>query len=329
MDNIKFERLLGDENELKGIEGPVFDTKAQFYICAPEREVNGKSAGTINKVDLATNTQTVFATPVFHEVGGIPAGLQCDTNDCLWAADMRHGLLKITSDGTVSQVATEVEKAVLIAGQDPNGPIGDKEPLQGCNDLAFDSKGNLYVTAPAGPIAPHEYLRSTEKNFGAVYVFLTGANGEIAEGRVRKLADDFLFSNGIAVSKDDSFVAVAETFTKTIWRFDLSGPGCVTKRSVWHKLPGTEAGGPDGMDFDAKGNLVIAHWGSSMLEVLSPTEGLLNRVQLPFACPSNVHFHPDGSGFLLITEHTNHALWKCMWPHGGQPQYCDKKEEKQ
>ena len=34
-------------------------------------------------------------------------------------------------------------------------------PVQGCNDCIFDFHGNLWVTAPAGKIAPEKYVRSS------------------------------------------------------------------------------------------------------------------------------------------------------------------------
>ena len=34
--------------------------------------------------------------------------------------------------------------------------------MQGCNDCSFDYDGNLWVTAPAGDIAPKPYRRSSE-----------------------------------------------------------------------------------------------------------------------------------------------------------------------
>ena len=37
----------------------------------------------------------------------------------------------------------------------------EKRTMQGCNDCIFDYDGNLWVTAPAGNIAPDEYRRST------------------------------------------------------------------------------------------------------------------------------------------------------------------------
>lgn len=34
--------------------------------------------------------------------------------------------------------------------------------MQGCNDCIFDYEGNLWITAPAGEIAPSPYRRSME-----------------------------------------------------------------------------------------------------------------------------------------------------------------------
>ena len=39
---------------------------------------------------------------------------------------------------------------------------GSGRTMQGCNDCAFDYDGNLWMTAPAGDIAPAEYKRSFE-----------------------------------------------------------------------------------------------------------------------------------------------------------------------
>ena len=42
-----------------------------------------------------------------------------------------------------------------IAKADDSGDV-----MQGCNDCTFDYNGNLWLTAPAGKIAPDPYLRS-------------------------------------------------------------------------------------------------------------------------------------------------------------------------
>ena len=131
---------------LLGSEGPVFNKDGEFIMVAPEVEEDGRSAGQILKINLQNGQSTVWCQPKFHNVGGIPAGCQCDQENNIWVADMRHGILKVTPQGHVTQIVQQYEGQVM----------------QGCNDCAFDSRGNLYVTAPAGPIAPQPYQRSMQ-----------------------------------------------------------------------------------------------------------------------------------------------------------------------
>ena len=80
--------------------------------------------------------------------GGIPAGCQAEKDGSLWVADMRLGILKVNpQDGTFTQIA-KLDR--------------DGATMQGCNDCSLDYLGNLWVTAPAGKIAPHPYRRSFE-----------------------------------------------------------------------------------------------------------------------------------------------------------------------
>ena len=86
---------------------------------------------------------------------------------------------------------------------------------------------------------------------------------------------------------------------------------------------GDHEGGPDGMDFDAEGNLLVANWGSGHLEVFGPDGGYpKQRIRCPFRCPSNLHFRP-GSEQVLVTEHENHALWQFQWKCPGRKEYCE------
>lgn len=78
--------------------------------------------------------------------------------------------------------------------------------------------GNLYVTAPAGKIAPAPYERSTAKPFGKVYCLpgcaQSDVSGAFQQLPVCEVTSDYLFPNGLAVTKDDSTLILAETFTK-------------------------------------------------------------------------------------------------------------------
>ncbi|CAG5123188.1 unnamed protein product [Candidula unifasciata] len=294
---------------LAGAEGPVFDNRGNFYLVAPEVEVDGKAAGQILRVDLSkTPAQAeLVCAPNVDGHGGIPAGCQADREGNLYVADMRLGILHVKPNGEFTQL-TKV---------DDGG-----RTMQGCNDCIMDYEGNLWVTAPAGSIAPSPYQRFFEEPLGSVYCLTSNK-------RVIHLDSGFRFPNGISVIHDENLrpskLIVAETPTRLLWSYDIKGPGVVTNKSVWGKLPDCSCeSGPDGMDFDENGNLLVAHWGSSYIEVFGPTGGdPVKRIKCPFDKPSNLHFEP-GTNTVYVTEHTNHALWRFQWEHRGQHQYCEK-----
>ena len=118
--------------------------------------------------------------PVIGGEGGIPAGCQVDANGNIFVADMRHGLIKfdpktrsfeqVRSRLTIShllypdycslahfRLRVSSKHILQVCRQDSKG-----RPMQGCNDCAFDNSGNLWITAPAGEIAPAPYKRSFE-----------------------------------------------------------------------------------------------------------------------------------------------------------------------
>lgn len=265
--------------DLKGAEGPLTTRDNQIYMVAP-------ALGQILKVE-PDGSHHVFAT------SPIPAGLQLHRDGDIWIADMKSGILRVSPDGVVHDVVTTFEDS----------------PIRGCNDLAFDSHGNLYFTAPAG----------SNGNPG-------GAIGEVyfrsTAGEVRRIADGLAFPNGIAVGPNDDLVIVAETFTHKLLAFDVREPGVTTNPRTWATLPheGEKAGG-DGMDFAANGDLIATAYSRGTLEIYD-RHGIQQRsIPLPFKNVSNVHFFNDASGRLLITEHTNHALWIYDYGSPGQTQF--------
>ncbi|HEX6971299.1 MAG TPA: SMP-30/gluconolactonase/LRE family protein, partial [Limnochordia bacterium] len=138
--------------------------------------------------------------------GGIPAGLQVDRAGELWCADMRRGILRISPNGAVTPVVERFQGA----------------PIRGCNDCVFDRFGNLYFTAPAGSAA--------DRPVGELFC-LTAA------GALHRLDGGYRFCNGIAVSADGRQLFVAETYTKTVWRFEIGGEGTVGQKTAWARLP--------------------------------------------------------------------------------------------
>ena len=68
------------------------------------------------------------------------------------------------------------------------------------------------------------------------------------------LMRDIHFANGVAVSQDGSFVVVAGTFDKKIFRHWLTGPKQGTNEVFVDTLPGT----PDGVSLNPRGNFWVA-----------------------------------------------------------------------
>lgn len=262
---------------IQGAEGPLVDNEGRIFMVEP-------SKGGVLEVLLDGKTRDLV------RYDGVPAGLQLDRNDDIWIADMRKGILRVTHEGVLTHEVSTF----------------DGKPIRGCNDCYFDSKGNLYFTAPAGS--------SGDVPEGEVFCRLN-------DGHVVRLDGGYRFCNGIAVSADDSLLIVAETHTKKLWAFDITAPGVVTNKRVWGVLPGEHKGGPDGLDFDADGNLLATNWGGYAVEIFDPTGKHIGQIRTPFHAPSNVHFRGPDSKELLITEHQCQGLWQVTHTTTGQRQY--------
>ncbi|CAK8676707.1 diisopropyl-fluorophosphatase-like [Clavelina lepadiformis] len=298
---------------LPGSEGPVFDTKGQFYAVAPmdEASENRKKdefidgiGGKLFKIDLESGQKEMVCMPHFDGYGGRPAGCQSDKNNTIWIADMRLGLLKWNEKGCVQMSKVDT----------------DGNPLRGGNDLVFDDDGNLWFTGPGSDIAPAPEERDTifKEPVGCIYCLPQGESIPI------KVDGNFIFCNGIAVR--NKLLLVAETVKHRIIAYDITGPGKVANRRTWAQVPPpVSQGGPDGMDFDIKGQLLVANHGSSHIEVYSQGGGAepVARIKCPFATPSNVHFKP-GTKTCYVTEHEFNGVWSFEWECEGMPMYCDK-----
>lgn len=226
---------------------------------------------------------------VVANTGGTPAGLHRNSKGEIWIADMKRGILRLDDDGSIHGEVTQFEG----------------NPIRGCNDLCFDLEGNLYFTAPAGS--------SADNPIGEVFC-------RRADGEVRRLGDGFAFCNGIAISADGRKLMIAETFSRSVWLYQLDASGEVLSKEQFVTLPGEHRVGPDGMDFDGEGNLIVTNYGEGTLDVFAPDRGLVRRIHLPFKRVSNIHFCGPGSTHLIVTEHESHAVWRMDYGAAGQLQ---------
>ena len=256
-------------------EGPAMDRHGDLFF------VNWLSSS-INRLTADGEVSEFFNT------GGIPAGLAFHADGTLYVADEGediHGVLRITPDGIATTAAER------------HGPT----PLNGANDLVFDSQGVLYFSDPWGS--------SVDDPVGGFYRLLV-------DGRLERLDEGLAFPNGVAINADDSAVFLAETGHNRILRYALAPGGTVGAREVFAELSGEP--GPDGMAFDEAGDLYVAHYGAGRIDVIDPSGHVIDEIPVPGAEPTNVAFIGPDRTTLVVTEVATGAVYAASVAVAGQ-----------
>jgi len=153
--------------------------------------------------------------------------------------------------------------------QEPDGSLV-VHAEQGGNEIVVDGRGNIYLN-------------------GADFDFVAGAPPEpgyikvvTPDGRLRQVAGDIAFPNGMVITQDDRTLIISESFAGCLTAFDTDDDGGLSNRRVF-----ADGVAPDGICLDAEG----AVWTSAgMSTVVRVAEGgqVLQRIDLrenraPFA----------------------------------------------
>lgn len=226
----------------------------------------------------------------FFNTRGIPAGLAFHPDGSLYVADEGddiHGLLRITPDGKGEILVNTFEG----------------KPLNGANDLVFDKGGVLYFSDPWG---------SFESPIGGFYRFFP-------DGGLEQLDTGLGFPNGVALTADGSAVVLAETAQNRLLRYDIASDGTVGPRTVWAVLDSDP--GPDGMAFDAEGNLYVAQYGTGAINVFGPDGALLTSIAMPMAETTNCAFGGPENRTLYVTSVGAQSVYRVEMTVPGQPLY--------
>jgi sugar lactone lactonase YvrE len=141
---------------------------------------------------------------------------------------------------------------------------------QGGNEIVVDGHGSIYLNG-----ADFDFVAGEAPRPG--YIKLV-----TPDGRLRQVADDIQFPNGMVITPDDRTLIISESFAGRLTAFDIDADGGLSGRRVF-----AEGVAPDGICLDAEG----AVWTSAgMSAVVRVAEGgqVLQRVELgasraPFA----------------------------------------------
>jgi gluconolactonase len=247
-------------------EGPAFDRDGNLFF------VNWLSSAIVRLTPEGKASE-------FFNTGGIPAGLAFHRDGSLYIADEGddiHGVLRV-ANGRATIIVNEFEG----------------RPLNGANDLVFDSNGVLYFSDP--------WRSSAANPVGGFYRFFP-------DGRLERIDHGLAFPNGVALSADGAAVYLAETYRNRILCYSIGADGAIGAREDFALLPGGE--GPDGMAFDESGNLYVAHYGGSKVAVFAPTGEMIEEIPVPGARVTNVAFGGPDRRTLVITDVETASLYQ-------------------
>jgi sugar lactone lactonase YvrE len=194
----------------------------------------------------------------------------------------------------------------LLLRREPDGSLQTHAELDGpgWNDIVVDGRGNAYVNSVGFDMTTGEAVRP-----GHV-VLVT------ADGRVRRVAGDLAFPNGMAVTADNATLVVAESHGPRLTAFDIGADGDLSGRRVFAELEDA----PDGICVDAEG----AAWSATVpgRRCVRVAEGgrVLETVDFDRGCFACALGGPDGRT-LFVTA----AEWRPDLPElvpAGSGQVC-------
>jgi len=170
----------------------------------------------------------------FAETHGRPLGLHFDKEENLIVCDAYKGLLSVDKKGRITTLATSAEGT----------------PFRFTDDCDIAGSGIIYFSDASDTYAQKNYLYDLME---------ARAHGRLMSydpntGTVKVLLKNLYFANGVALSSNEDFVLVNETYRYRITRYWLKGPKAGTSDIFIDNLPGF----PDGISANRKGTFWVA-----------------------------------------------------------------------
>lgn len=208
------------QGKVKGPGEIAVDEQGRIYFGTP--------AGTISR--LLSNG--VIET--FTETGGRPLGMKFDQKGNLIVADANKGLLSVNPQGSIMILATSA----------------DSIPFKLTNGLDIAKNGTIYFTDSSDKYSLKDYLLD---------MFEARPHGRFMRydpntSTVTVLMRELNFANGVALSGNEDFVLVSETYQYRIHRYWLAGPQAGKSEIFIDNLPGF----PDNISYNGKDKFWLA-----------------------------------------------------------------------
>ncbi len=269
--------------KVRGPEDVAMDAAGRIY--------GGTEDGRVVRVTLEDGKERV---ETFARTGGRPLGLHFDAAGNLLVADGRKGLLSIDPQGRITSLATEA----------------DGVPFGFTDDVKIAADGVIYFTDASSRfgVGEHLYDLLEARPHGRLLAYDPTSP---TSRTTRVLLRDLYFANGVALSRDESFILIAETYRCRIRRLWLRGPRKGTTDVFADNLPGY----PDGVGADGRGTFWVA-----MFTVRNPTAERLQprpwAKRLLAKLPSFLWPKPEPYGLVLAFDEQGRLLRSLHDPGG-------------
>jgi gluconolactonase len=196
--------------------------------------------------------------------------------------DRRMARMEAPLDKPVSKFVTLADK---YEGKRFNSP----------NDAVYHSSGDLYFTDPPYGLVKNMDDPAKELSYQGVF-------RAKKDGTVELLYKELSRPNGIAFSRDEKKLYVANSDVNRIWMvFDVRADGGIENGKIFYDASSIDRpGSPDGMKVHSSGNIFTTGPGGVL--VLSPEGKLLGRIDVADVC-SNVAFDTKEE-YLYITANS-------------------------
>ena len=222
-----------------------------------------------------------------------PECILAEKDGTLWSADARGGVMRIAPDGAQRLITQTFDKNFTEAKDDasrftegtlPNGlafagngdilisnfgtdvlevmtrdgetrlmyDTIDGQPIGKVNFVLRDSRDRIWLTIST---RTKNWMKTVSPNISDGYIALADENG------LRIVADGFSFTNEIRLDADEEYMYIVETTGQCISRMKVGQDGSLSGREVFGPSKLGKYGFPDGIAFDAFGNL----WGTLVM----------------------------------------------------------------
>ncbi len=262
------------EGQLLGPESVAIDQQGRIF--------SGLEDGRIVRTTLE-NGREVLETVA--QTGGRPLGLLFDAAGRLVVCDAVKGLLRLDPSGEIETLSSSA----------------DGVPYHFTDDLDIASDGRIYFSDASSKWGHENYLLDLLEGrpHGRLLRY------DPASKQTEVLLGDLYFANGIALSQDEDFVLVNETYRYRITRYWLKGEKAGQHDIFIDNLPGI----PDGISANRRGTFWVAMFTvrNEQADKLAPSPfakrqlAKLPRFLWPKPAPHGMVFALDEEGKVLKT----------------------------